>query len=58
IDGSETLTIKMTAYDFFGYSSVDTVLVEIRDSAEASALPLVLSIISLIGIVFISKKRK
>ncbi|MHA1199873.1 MAG: hypothetical protein ACTSQF_11145 [Candidatus Heimdallarchaeaceae archaeon] len=58
VAGPEELQISLQVSDVHGNSIVDTVNVEIRDSDEASALSMVLSIISLLGIGFISKKRK
>jgi len=57
VDGPKNLTIEMTAYDFFGYNTVDTVVLEIKALNPASALPVVLSLIALIGVSYIFKKR-
>ncbi len=58
IDGPEVLQIMLEANDYYGYSAGDTVTVEIREIDKASSLSVILSLLSLFGVVYILKKNK
>ena len=57
IQNPKTITVEMTAYNFFGYSSTDIVVVEIKDVDGTSALSILLSLLTLLGVTIVLKKR-
>ncbi len=54
----EILDISLTATDFFGFSSEDTVVVEILNTKGATALPMIFTIITLVGISIIFQRKQ
>ncbi len=58
INGPEILEITLVVYDFFGSSSSDTVVVEIKAADGVSALSLVFSLVVLFGVTFMLKRKK
>lgn len=57
IEKPGNITVQLYAYDFFGYYSLDEVEVEIRGTGKTSALPIVLSLLSLLGLTIALNKR-